>query len=138
MGDVLQDANGVDVGVVYRNTGSALYVAALDVKTGQTYDQAVSYANSYVPSGSSDANFGAGKWHLPSKTELNSSVLQQYAMYTINGTYAKIKGSGTLESSWTSTENGTSAAYIRNCCDTTTTYAKTTGLRAIPVQVISY
>jgi len=161
LGDVLQDANGTNVGVVYRNTGSTLYVAGLEIRSDQTYEQAEKYAECYSPYPQRDTTeeekeagekcdtvekvriengFQHGQWALPTKDQMSDSVLQQYAMYVVYGTYLynSFTTSTTFENSWTQTPNGSSAMYIRNCCSATTSYAKTGKRKAVPVKVIPY
>lgn len=139
-GDVITmdgTASGAKAGVVYYKTADKMYISAPTRKTGQTFDQALAYAAAYAPTGfESDTLFGTGKWHIAEKLEINSGILEQFSTYIMGSSFTAAGTAMTMESSWTSTENGASAAYYRNCCDTTTTYEKTKTLNAVPVVII--
>ena len=130
-GDILTTdgtSSGTVVGVVYYTNSSNVYIAALTHASGKNQADAHTYANTYAPANVSDSRFVAGKWHLPTRAQMNSTYLQQYAMYRLSGTYRYLGKSNLFDGSWAS-ESG----YTRNCCDSATAKDPSATSNAVPV-----
>ena len=132
-GDIITstgDENGFVVGVVYYTTNSQVYIASLIHARSKNQEEAILYASNYELEDKSDSRFAKGKWHLPTRNQVDDTRLPEFAMRRLNGSYNYLGKSNLLESSWTG-----EIGYMRNCCNSSTISAVSKLLNAVPVIV---